>query len=123
MAGRKKWFIVDGYKPPLYEGGDPNYVGHECIMILNTSTQDANCKINVYFADREPVLGLTYIAKAQRINAFYTDDKDVFKNVELGEGVQYSLEIMSDQDVIVQYGRMDVNQKNLAYIALLGYTE
>ena len=123
MAGKKNWYIVDGYKPPLHEGGDPNYIGHECVMILNTNTQDAHCVIDVYFSDRDPVLGIKYCAPAQRISAFYSNDKELFKDVELGEGVQYSLCIKSDVDVIVQYGRMDVNQKNLAYIALLGHAE
>ena len=123
MAGKKNWYIVDGYKPPLHEGGDPNYIGHECIMILNTNTRDAHCVIDVYFSDRDPVLGIKYRAPAQRISAFYSNDKELFKDVELGEGVQYSLCIKSDVDVIVQYGRMDVNQKNLAYIALLGHAE
>ncbi len=123
MAGKKDWYIVDGYKPPLNEGGDQSYVGHECIMILNTEDIDAHCNIDVYFADREPVLGLSYTASARRISAFYSNDETVFCGVELGEGVQYSLRITSDVNVIVQYGRMDVNQKNLAYIALLGHSE
>ena len=123
MAGKKNWFIVDGYKPPLQEGGDQSYVGHECIMILNTTQQDAHCTIDVYFSDKDPVMGLSYTAPAQRISAFYSNDEKVFRGVPLGEGVQYSLQISSDVDVIVQYGRMDVNQKNLAYIALLGHAE
>ncbi|MCL2517669.1 MAG: sensory rhodopsin transducer [Oscillospiraceae bacterium] len=122
MAGKKNWYIVDGYKPPLKEGGDPNYIGHECIMILNTNTQDAHCVIDVYFSDRDPVLGIPYLAPAQRISAFYSHD-EFLKDVGLGQNVQYSLCITSDVDVIVQYGRMDVNQKNLAYIALLGHSE
>lgn len=123
MSGKKSWFIVDGYKPPLHQGGVNDYEGHECIMILNTCKQDAHCIIDVYFMDRPPVLGIDYIAPAQRISAFQSNDKSVFKNLKLTEGLQYSLHITSDVGVIVQYGRMDINQPNLAYIATLGYAE
>ena len=41
----------------------------------------------------------------------------------LPENYQYSLRIRSDVGVVVQYGRMDINQSNLAYIATLGYPE
>ena len=123
MQGKNSWYIVDGYRPPEREGGCADYQGHECIMILNCNEQDAHCLIDVYFMDREPVLGIPYTAPAQRISAFRSDDRSVFGDLELGESVQYSLRIRSDVGVIVQYGRMDVNQKNLAYMAVMGYSE
>lgn len=123
MSGKNSWYIVDGYRPPLMEGGADDYEGHECIMILNCNEVDANCLLDVYYADREPVLGIKYIAKAQRISAFRSNDKIVFGDLELPESLQYSLRVRSDVGVIVQYGRMDINQANLAYIATLGYSE
>ena len=123
MNGKKSWFIVDGYRPPEQEGEAQDYAGHESIMILNCNAQDAHIQINVYYADREPVEGISFIAPAKRISAFRSNDKSVFGDVELGVGVQYSLNITSDVDVVVQYGRMDVNQSNLAYLATLGYGE
>lgn len=123
MGGKTSWYVVDGYKPPRALGGADNYEGHECIMILNTNDLDANCRIDVYFADREPVLGLKYVAPARRISAFRSDDASVFGDLKIGESVQYSLRITSDVGVVVQYGRMDVNQPNLAYLATLGHPE
>ncbi len=123
MAGKNSWYVVDGYRPPLNEGGASDYVGHESIMILNCEDKDANVTIDVYFSDRDPVLGIKYIAKAQRVSAFRSNDKSVFGDLELTENLQYSLRITSDVGVIVQYGRMDINQPNLAYIATLGYGE
>lgn len=123
MAGKNSWYIVDGYKPPRFEGGAKDYEGHECIMILNCGDQDAHVTIDVYFSDREPVLGIEYIAPARRISAFRSGDKEVFGDLELTEGLQYSLHITSDVGVVVQYGRMDINQPNLAYLATLGFGE
>ena len=123
MAGKKSWCIVDGYKPPKYKGGVSDYIGHECYMILNTSDKDAHCSINVYYMDRPPVKNIQYTAPAERISSFYSHDEGIFGGLGIDESVQYSLLITSDVDVVVQYGRMDINQDNLAYIATLGHGE
>ena len=57
------------------------------------------------------------------ISAFRSDDKSVFADAALGVNVQYSLRIRSDIGVVVQYGRADVSQPNLAYLATLGHGE
>ena len=123
MAGKKQWYVVDGYRPPVQAGKIKDYEGHEAIMILNCNKQDAKCVIDVFFTDREPELGIKYTAPAQRISAFRTDDATVFKDLKLQVCQQYSLRISSDVDVIVQYGRLDINQPNMAYLATLGYSE
>lgn len=122
MNGKNKWFIVDGYRPPAGPG-QAEYEGHECIMILNCNEKDAHCKIDVFFEDRDPVLGLPFVAPAQRISAFRSNDSGVFGGLELSVNQQYSLRITSDVGVIVQYGRADVTQPNLAYLATLGHAE
>ena len=122
MPGKNQWYIVDGYRPPL-RSGEAEYEGHEAIMILNCSDVDAHCLIDVYFSDRDPVLGIPYTAPANRISAFRSDDANVFEGLNLQVNTQYSLRIRSDVGIIVQYGRLDVNQPNLAYLATLGFTE
>jgi len=52
-----------------------------------------------------------------------SDDKEVLGGLEIGVGVQYSLEIKSDIGVVVQYGRLDVQQSNMAYMALMAQSE
>jgi hypothetical protein len=123
MSGKKQWYVVDGYRPPVHAGEATDYEGHEAIMILNCGDKDAHCVIDVYFTDREPAVGIKYIAPARRISAFKTNDPDVFGGLDLRVNQQYSLRITSDVDVIVQYGRLDVNQPNMAYLATLGYAD
>lgn len=122
MGGKTDWYIIDGYRPPLHPG-EAEYEGHEAIMILNCNDAEAHCLLDVYFEDREPELGIPYTVPARRIRAFRTHDHTVFGKVELGVNVQYSLRVRSDVPVIVQYGRCDVSQANLAYIGTLGYGE
>lgn len=122
MGGKTNWYIVDGYRPPA-NAHEADYEGHECYMILNCNEQDAHCLIDVYFEDRPPVLGIPYTAPAQRVSAFRSSDKSLFGNLEMKVNMQYSIRIRSDVGVVIQYGRADVSQPNLAYLATMGYAE
>ena len=121
--GKKEWSIVDGYRPTALKGEAKNYRGHECILILNKNDVDAHCKIDIFFEDREPIKGIEFTARAERISTIYTHDDWFLKATGLEIMQQYSMIINSDVEVVVQYGRMDVNQDNLAYMVTLGYGE
>ena len=123
MSGKKQWYIVDGYRPSPTPDPKAEYVGHESVMILNTNDCDAHISISVYFEDKEPVENIPYLVPAKRIRCFKTDDSEVLGGLSIGVGVQYSMEIKSDVGVIVQYGRLDVQQSNMAYMALMAQSE
>ena len=120
--GKREWSIVDGYRPPLNKGDAKDYKGHECILILNRTEQDAHCLIDIFFEDKPPVKGIKFTAPAERISTFYTHEA-LLEPAGLQLQQQYSMHISSDVDVVVQYGRMDINQDNLAYMVTLGCPE
>ena len=122
MSGKKQWYIVDGYRPSPTPDPNAEYLGHESVMILNTNDKDANILISIYFEDRGPVENIPYTVPAKRIRCFKTHESEVL-GFEIGVGVQYSMEIKSDIGVIVQYGRLDVQQSNMAYMALMAQNE
>lgn len=121
--GKKEWSIVDGYRPPVKKNDASDYRGHECILILNKNEIDAHCKIDIYFEDRAPIKGIEFTAPAERISTVYTHDEWFLEKTGLEIMQQYSMIINSDVEIVVQYGRMDVNQDNLAYMVTLGYGE
>jgi hypothetical protein len=123
MSGKKQWYIVDGYRPSPTPDPQAEYVGHESVMILNTNDCDAHILISIYFEDRDPVENIPYVVPAKRIRCFKTDDSEVLGGLSIGVGVQYSMEIKSDVGIIVQYGRLDVQQSNMAYMALMAQSE
>ena len=110
MSGKKQWYIVDGYRPSPTPDPAAVYEGHESIMILNPNAKDAHVLISVFFEDRDPVENIPYLVPAKRIRCFKSHEKDVLGGLEIGVGVQYSMQIKSDVGVIVQYGRLDVQQ-------------
>ena len=123
MSGKKEWTIVDGYRPSPTPDPKAEYVGHESVMILNTNDVDAHVLISVYFEDKDPVENIPMTVPAKRIRAFKTDDKEALGGLALGVGEQYSMVIKSDVGVHVQYGRLDVQQQNMAYMALMAHGE
>lgn len=123
MSGKKEWYIIDGYRPSPAPDPRAEYVGHESVMILNTNDVDAHVLISVYFEDREPVENIPLIVPAKRIRAFKTDESEVLGGLTLDVGVQYSMALRSDVGVHVQYGRLDVQQSNMAYMALMAHGE
>ena len=122
MQGKKEWYVVDGWRPSPQPAPDASYEGHESIMILNPNPVDAHVMINVYFEDRDPVENIPLVVPAKRIKCFKTHESDVLGGLELGIMVQYSMSFQSDVGIIVQYGRLDVQQPNMAYMALMGHS-
>jgi len=122
MSGKTTWYIVDGYRPEPNNTGGNGYVGHESIMILNVNEVDAHVLIDIYFEDKDPVEHIPLTVLAKRVKAFRSSDTDLL-GVELQVDEQYSMRIRSDVGIVVQYGRLDVAQPNMAFLATLGYPE
>ena len=123
MNGKKNWYVVDGYRPPVQPDDRIVYEGHECFMILNCNDTAANILIDIYFEDRDPIEGIAISIPAKRIKAFRSDDDKILKGVNLAVNQQYSMRFRSDLEIVVQYGRCDIAQPNLAYMAMMGYAE
>lgn len=123
MSGKKEWYVIDGYRPSPTPDPNAEYIGHESVMILNTNEEDAHLLISVYFEDRDPIENIPFTVPAKRIRSFCTHEGSFPGGVSLGVGVQYSIAIKSDVGVHVQYGRLDVQQSNMAYMALVAHGE
>ena len=121
MQGKKEWYVVDGYRPSPTPDPNAVYEGHESIMILNPNPEDAHVRISVFFEDKDPVENIPLTVPAKRIRCFKTDDSQVLGSLQLQVAEQYSMCFESDVGIVVQYGRLDVQQPNMAYMALMGH--
>jgi len=120
-GGAKLWFVADGYLPLQAKTDNTGFEGHEAIMILNCSDRDAQVLMDVFFENREPIEGVKLAVPARRIKCFRMDHPDEIGGVQIKRLEQYALRFRSDTEVVVQYGRMDVSQANLAYIGMMGH--
>jgi hypothetical protein len=118
--GRRVWIFPDGDLPPTGEPGLP-LEGHESLIVLNTGEEDAQIELEVYFSDREPERGLQLVAPARRVTCFRLDQPVGDRQFQIPFG-QYALRLRASHPVVVQIGRADVRQPNLAYYTTLGFS-
>ncbi|HCU36169.1 MAG TPA: sensory rhodopsin transducer [Armatimonadetes bacterium] len=117
--GKRVWIFPDGDLPPA---GDPDLPleGHESLIVLNTGDEDARIEIDVYFSDREPEMGLKVAVPARTVQCFRVDKPLGDRQFQVPFG-QYALRLRSSVPIVVQLGRADVRQPNLAYYTTMGY--
>ena len=116
--GKKLWVFPDLEMP---KEGQGELKGHESIIILNMNQKPANISMSFYFDDKDPVKDVNAIIDAERVRCFRTNNSNDFNGIELQHGKQYALRIESDIEVVVQYGRLDVTQPNMAFYTVMGY--
>jgi len=117
--GAKTWFVADGWIPSRNQEENPDYEGHEAVMILNCADENAKVFMDIFFEDKEPIGGVELVVNAKRIKCFRMDKPEEIGGVKINRLTQYGLRFRSNVDVIIQFGRMDVTQNNLAYIGML----
>ena len=118
--GAKVWVFADGWLPEKSEGAG-DLEAHEALMILNTGKAAANIKLDFYFDDREPVTDVPVTVAAERVICLRLDHPDEIGGLEIPCASQYALRVRSDVEIVVQFGRMDTTQSNLAYYINVGY--
>lgn len=116
--GKKVWFFPDGERPPY---GDCEMKGHESLVILNPNSEDAQVKITLYFEKNTPVYDIPVLVKGERVRCLRTDNPEDFGVHTLPVNTQYAMKVVSDTPIIVQYGRLENRQVNLAFYTTMGY--
>ena len=120
MYGKKVWFFPDGDRPPL---GDSLMKGHESYIVLNPNNAEAHLSFTLYFENKPPVRDIRMTVGAERVACFQTHREEHFGGNVLPLSTQYAVKVESDTPVIIQYGRLDARQENLAYYTTMGWTE
>jgi hypothetical protein len=116
-VGAKRWFIPDGYIPPVSTGC---LISHESICVLNRNEEPANLRITIYFEDQPPIEGIEAVTAGRRTNHIRTStlQKD---GRSIPPGVPYAIEVESDIPVLVQYSRLDATQPANALMSVIAY--
>ena len=118
--GKKEWIIPDCELPRPGEGVAK---GHESVIIVNDSDVDAKIEVSVYFTDKEPHTGIVWEVGKQRVKCFRMNNLEHMCGFEVPFETQYAMKISSNTPIVLQYGRLDNTQSNLAFYTTLGYSE
>jgi len=120
-CGYKLWYIADGWLPRKDKNGNPDFESHEAIMILNCNEKNAEIMMDIYYEDKDPIKNIKLEVPARRVKCFRMDHPEEIGGIKIKSLEQYALRFKSNIEVIVQYGKIDLTQPNLAYVGLMGF--
>ena len=118
IVGKKNWIIPDCELPPEGEGV---LKGHESVIIVNDSKKVAKIKVTLYFADKECYDKIEWTVEPKKVKCFRMNNLNDMCGFEVPLETQYAMKLESTQKIVVQYGRLDNRQTNLAYYTTLAY--
>ncbi|HEX6629722.1 MAG TPA: sensory rhodopsin transducer [Gemmatimonadaceae bacterium] len=117
--GRTRWVIAEGYIPGQSTGPAPQMTSHETACILNSGDVDAQVRITLYFADREPVGPYTLTVPARRTR--HLRFNDLTDPAPVPRDTDYASVIEADVPVVVQHTRLDSRQAELALLSTVAF--
>ncbi len=118
VVGKKYWIIPDCELPPEGEG---ILKGHESVIVVNDSSKPAVIKVKLYFPDADTYNEITWEVGAQRVRCFRMNNEVDMCGYKVERETQYAMKLSSNTPIVVQYGRLDNRQTNLAYYTTLGF--
>ena len=117
--GVKEWVIAEGYIPSESHGPEPEMTSHETVCILNTSDQNAEIEITIYYSDREPVGPYRVAVPARRTRHLRFND---LREPELiPRDTDYSSVIRSNVPIVAQHTRLDSRQARNALLSTIAF--
>ena len=119
-AGKKTWIIPDCELPMEGEGV---LKGHESVIVVNDSDVDAEISVKLFFTDRDAYNEIKWHVKQGRVRCFRMNNLDDMCGYKVPFDTQYAMKLTSNCNIVVQYGRLDNRQTNLAYYTTLGFSE
>ena len=117
--GKHRWVIAEGYIPGASSSAERAFVSHETACILNASEREANVRITLYFADRDPVGPYTVKVDAKRTK--HVRFNDLADPSPVPRDTEYSSVIESDVPIVVQHTRLDSRRAELALLSTIAF--
>lgn len=117
-VGKKLWIIPDCELPPEGEGV---LKGHESVVIVNDTNKTAKIKVKLFFVDKPVYENIVWEVKPQSVRCFRMNNLNDMCGYEVEKETQYAMKLVSDTKIVVQYGRLDNRQQNLAYYTTMAF--
>ena len=120
-GGARIWYFPDGYLP------EKNVIGemeaHEALMLFNTANSDLSVYLDIYFSDASPAKNILVKVTKESVKALRMDHPEDIGGLEIPPLTQYAIRVRSEVPIVVQFGRLDTTQNNMAYYGSMGFFE
>ena len=118
VVGKKYWIIPDCELPPEGEG---ELKGHESVVIVNDSNKKAIIDVKIFFTEGQPKEGIKWEVEPQTVKCFRMNNVEHMCGWFAPLETQYAMKLSSSEKIVVQYGRLDNRQTNLAYYTTMAF--
>jgi hypothetical protein len=119
--GKKKWVFAAGRIPLHSTGREPEFTSHDKIAVLNTSSQDAEIKLTIYYEDQQPVTDHAIKIPARRVRKIKFNDLIDPLPIPLDKAFGFTL--TCNVEVVIQFSRMDTSKKHKAIFCVTPHAE
>jgi hypothetical protein len=119
QIGATRWAIAEGYIPSASTGVDRALTSHETVCMLNANDEDANVRLTVFFANREPAGPYMLVVPARRTR--HTRFNDLVDPEPIPFATDFACVIESDLPIVVQHTRLDSRQAALALVSTIAF--
>ncbi len=118
--GHKKWCIPDMF---MKEPTNKDVPSHESISFINTGEEDATVEITAVFEDdRKPIIIRDVVVEPMKSLHFRMDKLDKW-NISIPTETPYSVFINSNQNVVVEYARLNWIEGKMQSFGTMAYYE
>ena len=117
--GHRRWAIAEGYIPSWSNGPEPQFTSHETACLLNTSDEEAQVEITVFFSDREPAGPYKVTVPARRTKHVRFNDLKDPESIPVD--TDYASVVESNVPIVVQHTRLDSRQAENALLSTIAY--
>jgi hypothetical protein len=117
--GKTRWAIAEGYIPATSSGPAPQMTSHETVCILNAGDEDADVRITVFYADREPADSYRVCVPARRTRHVRFNDL----RPTIPVGTDFASVVEASVPIVVQHTRLDSRQAENALLSTIAYSE
>jgi hypothetical protein len=119
--GRTHWAIAEGYIPSQSSFSEPALASHETACILNAGDRDAQVRITIYFANREPIGPYRVTVAARR--TLHLKFNDLTDPAPIPRDTDYASVFEADVPIIVQHTRLDSRRAEVSLLSTIAYAE
>jgi len=103
--GKKVWAFAAGRIPLLSTGKEPAFTSHDKVAVLNTTPDDAEIRISIYYEQEDPVEDHEICVPARRMRKIRFND--LIDPLPIPLDKPFAFVLRSNVEVIVQFSRAD----------------
>ena len=115
--GKKTWLIPDCFLDPVSN----KQISHEAICVINTSPEDAEIRLTLFFEDCDADTSFSSQCASMRTHHIRMDKLRNAAGEEIPRNIPYAVLVESSTPIVVQYSRLDTAQAEMALRTTIAY--